>query len=467
MPNFNDIFKQMAETFTASIDDANARAAAAERRETDFRAQVSAVFAAIANDNGTPPSPPALPFVNAADQTPRRRFEPKYSDALFLDALTHDWQTITQVSASLAVKGHKITRNTIVTRLGDLVIAGAIEADDTGHRVRLIVPYADNDVAAPAPEPEPKPKSKVARKAKASAAPPIVAANDVAADLQRYAIPRHVSEPLLIKGDGLALLRSLPANSVDLVQADLPYGMTGICIDPVIDVDAWLQEMHRVVTDRGAIVAFSAQPFTTKLMNASKAFDRGIEMFFKQELIWNKEQPTGFQQSGARHLKDHENILIFSKGTVISRRSDRQMIFNPQGASKVVRIAPKRQRTVGYLANQHSTKGHGEPYDGLKDCPRSVIYGSKDAKHLHSFQKPLWLLDYLTLTFSNPGALVLDPSMGSGTAGVAAVRNDRRFIGAENGVDRQGNCIYSIAKQRIDDTAMSHTKQCRIPKPLG
>jgi len=49
----------------------------------------------------------------------------------------------------------------------------------------------------------------------------------------------------------------------------------------------------------------------------------------------------------------------------------------------------------------------------------------------HPTQKPLELLRRILLASSNPGDLILDPFMGSGTTGVAAVQLKRKFVGIE------------------------------------
>jgi site-specific DNA-methyltransferase (adenine-specific) len=50
---------------------------------------------------------------------------------------------------------------------------------------------------------------------------------------------------------------------------------------------------------------------------------------------------------------------------------------------------------------------------------------------LHPTQKPIALIDRCLRVSSSPGDVVLDPFMGSGTTGVAAVSLGRRFIGIE------------------------------------
>jgi site-specific DNA-methyltransferase (adenine-specific) len=49
----------------------------------------------------------------------------------------------------------------------------------------------------------------------------------------------------------------------------------------------------------------------------------------------------------------------------------------------------------------------------------------------HPTQKPIALLLDWIAKFTEPGELVLDPFMGSGTTGIACERLGRRFIGIE------------------------------------
>lgn len=49
----------------------------------------------------------------------------------------------------------------------------------------------------------------------------------------------------------------------------------------------------------------------------------------------------------------------------------------------------------------------------------------------HPTQKPVALLEYLIRTYSRPGDTILDPTMGSGSTGVAAMNTDRSFVGIE------------------------------------
>ena len=56
------------------------------------------------------------------------------------------------------------------------------------------------------------------------------------------------------------------------------------------------------------------------------------------------------------------------------------------------------------------------------------------------------MTEYFVKTFSNPGDVILDNTMGSGTTGVACVNLDREFIGIEK--DKE---YFDIAVERISE----------------
>jgi site-specific DNA-methyltransferase (adenine-specific) len=72
----------------------------------------------------------------------------------------------------------------------------------------------------------------------------------------------------------------------------------------------------------------------------------------------------------------------------------------------------------------------------------------------HPCEKPLDMLRHMIGTASRPGAVVLDPFMGSGTTGMACKETGREFIGIE--LDAE---YYRIAEQRIEH----HAQQTEIP----
>jgi site-specific DNA-methyltransferase (adenine-specific) len=65
----------------------------------------------------------------------------------------------------------------------------------------------------------------------------------------------------------------------------------------------------------------------------------------------------------------------------------------------------------------------------------------------HMTQKPVGLMCELISLFTNPGDIVLDPFMGSGTTGVACMKLERQFIGVE--IDEQS---FETACERMEVT---------------
>jgi site-specific DNA-methyltransferase (adenine-specific) len=73
-----------------------------------------------------------------------------------------------------------------------------------------------------------------------------------------------------------------------------------------------------------------------------------------------------------------------------------------------------------------------------------LLYFDCEKKYVHPTQKPLELMKYLVLTYSNEGDLVLDSCMGSGSTGVACKELNRNFIGIE--IDTK---YFEIACERL------------------
>ena len=65
---------------------------------------------------------------------------------------------------------------------------------------------------------------------------------------------------------------------------------------------------------------------------------------------------------------------------------------------------------------------------------------------MHPTQKPVDLLRYLIRTYTNPGDLILDNCMGSGSTAIAAMREGRNFIGFE-----LESKYYDICLKRIEE----------------
>jgi site-specific DNA-methyltransferase (adenine-specific) len=231
-------------------------------------------------------------------------------------------------------------------------------------------------------------------------------------------------------GDCFELMQSIPNGIVDMILCDLPYGRTKNQWDTVLPLDELWKEYSRVIKDHGAIVLFSQMPFTATLVKSN-------EKLFRYEWIWVKTEATGFLNAKKMPLKNHENILVFYKKTPC---------YHPQ-------FTEGKPYTYEKFRISSSNYGESSGTGGVivnegKRYPKSVITFKKDKQKqaYHPTQKPVALCEYLIKTYTNPGEIVLDNCMGSGSTGVACVNTGRQFIGME-----LDETYYLTAVQRIMD----------------
>ena len=232
----------------------------------------------------------------------------------------------------------------------------------------------------------------------------------------------------LLFGECLEKLAGIPDGSVNMVMADLPYGTTACQWDSTIPLEPLWKELKRVTTDNAAMVFTAQQPFTTTLAHSNLKD-------FRYEWIWEKPQGTNPMNAQVMPLKSHENILVFYT---------KKPIYHPQMTAGT---------PYGGFSSDTSTIGevYGSAKSQHRDNPDGTRYPKtvqrfKQEKGLHPTQKPVALMEYLIQTYTNTGDTVLDPTMGSGTTGVACVKTCRTFIGIE-----RDEKYYAIAKTRIDE----------------
>jgi site-specific DNA-methyltransferase (adenine-specific) len=178
-------------------------------------------------------------------------------------------------------------------------------------------------------------------------------------------------------------------------------------------------EFRRIIKPSGVIVCHAVQPFTTDLICAARDM-------FRYSLVWHKSAKTHHVHCNKRPLCQHEDVLIFAPGRLGT------MTYNAVGATndKLRRVRQDNPRAFAKDTGQRA----GKVYMATTGHPASILCHDNPAKTLHETQKPESLMEFIVQAYSNPGAIVFDPTMGSGTTGVAALRHDRQFIGIERDV---------------------------------
>jgi site-specific DNA-methyltransferase (adenine-specific) len=164
---------------------------------------------------------------------------------------------------------------------------------------------------------------------------------------------------------------------------------------------------------------------------------------FAFAMVWDKCFGANFVQAKRQPIKDHEDILVFSKnGTqpnyypqMIKRDNPIKKGGNKQSAAIPIAITEKS------ILFGKGGKTYYEKY------PTSQIrFSCREGRGLHPTQKPVALMEYLIKTYTNEGDLVLDNCAGSFTTAIAAENLKRNWICIEKEAK-----YCAIGKRRIEE----------------
>ena len=250
---------------------------------------------------------------------------------------------------------------------------------------------------------------------------------------------------VILQGDCIELMNSLPARSVDLVFADPPYNLmlggellrpNNTKVDGVDDdwdrfgdlddpaesfaaydefTRAWLKAARRVLKDDGALWVIGSYHNIFRVGAALQ--DLGFWML--NDVVWTKSNPMpNFR--GTRFTNAHETLIWCSKG-------------------------PRARYTFNYEAMKAMNDGVQMRSDWMLPLCTGHERLKSNGKKTHPTQKPESLLYRILLATTNPGDLVLDPFFGTGTTGAVAKRLGRQWIGCE----REGG-YRDAALERIE-----------------
>lgn len=236
-----------------------------------------------------------------------------------------------------------------------------------------------------------------------------------------------VEDVRLFNGDCLEKLSCLKDCSVDLILTDPPYNLGLFMKDrdtnlkkmrdnffgaaewDNLDYDSWKNSMEnffkqasRILKKGGSVIVFMAIIKVESVITIANKYG----FYYKTTGVWHKLNPMP-RNMNLHFVNSTESWIYFTYGKKTG-------IFNNDGA--VVHDFIETSLTTGRE----------------KKCGK------------HPTQKPVQLMKHFVSLLSNEGDVVLDPFMGSGSAGVAAKILKRKFIGIELNKD-----YYDIAVKRI------------------
>lgn len=265
----------------------------------------------------------------------------------------------------------------------------------------------------------------------------------------------NLAEPkILINQDCRDALSQFPDGCIDLVVTSPPYDNLRTYNDAndwSLDVFKGIaKELTRVLRPGGVIV-WVVGDATIKGSETGSSFRQAL--FFKDDCKLRIHDTMIYQKDGCpfpetnRYYPAFEFMFVLSKGppaaaNLLADRKNRRYgdkISGP-GRQPDGRLKPRLGANVGRTVREYGVRWNiWEIQSGR----------GKSTRDTFAFQHPAIFPEKLAedhiLTWSNPGAIVLDPFMGSGTTGKMALKNGRKFIGIE-----RDPAYFEISQKRIE-----------------
>ena len=231
----------------------------------------------------------------------------------------------------------------------------------------------------------------------------------------------------IIWQDALKAIDFLPEKSVDLMIVDPPYNLTKNFGKSTFkerensvyqqSFDEWLSKTVRLLKDNASI--YICADWKTSIAIPEIA---GKYFLLQNRISWEREKGRGASNNWKNCLED---IWFFTKS--------KDYTFNLE-AVKVQRrvIAPYRDKSglpKDWVQNDDERYRLTAPSNIWTDI--SIPFWSMPENTPHPTQKPEKLIAKLILASSNPGDLIFDPFVGSGTTAVTAKKLGRHYVGIE------------------------------------
>ena len=260
----------------------------------------------------------------------------------------------------------------------------------------------------------------------------------------------------LLAGDCRALLPRLPNACVDLIVTSPPYAdqrrhtYGGVPPDEYV---AWFlpiaAELQRVLKPTGSFVLNIKERVAngerhTYVLELILAMRRQ-GWLWTEEYIWHKRN-TAPGKWPNRFRDSWERCLHFTKGRQFAMYQDAVMV--PMGEWRHARLR-NLSETDRKRDNSRVRSGFGKKVENWvgRDMayPTNVLHMATECSNKnHSATFPIALPAWFIKLFTQPGDVVLDPFIGSGTTAVAAAQLGRVYVGMEQDAN-----YVAIAQERL------------------
>lgn len=264
------------------------------------------------------------------------------------------------------------------------------------------------------------------------------------------------SRSYLFHGDCFKLLKSLPDESVDLIITSPPYCMKKAYENIKDDIHTFeehqkniIPDIYRVLKNGGSVcwqvgyhvAASCAIPLDYYIYKIFSEYtiQFQVPLILRNRIIWTFGHGLNATQ---RFSGRHETIMWFTKGNDYN--------FNLDDI-RIPQKYPGKRSYKGKNKGEFSGNPLGKNPSDVWDIPN--VKANHIEKTVHPCQFPIAIPKRFIKALTSKDSIVLDPFMGSGTSGAAAIMEGRYFIGAEI-----MNEYFALAETRIDLAARGELK---------
>lgn len=249
---------------------------------------------------------------------------------------------------------------------------------------------------------------------------------------------------IIYNEDCLIGLRKLPDECIDLTVTSPPYDNLRTYNGYSFDFENIAKELYRV-TKQGGVIVWIVSDSTVKGSETGTSFKQAL--FFKEigfnlydTMIWEKPSPQAPTES--RYYDVFEYMFIFSKGKpkTLNLLTDRK---NKSAGSKSKKETRSNKEDRQYKDGIRIVKEYSRRFNVW-----NISRGKNSTLHPAVFPEQL-AKDHI-ISWSNPGDVVLDCFMGSGTTAKMALATGRHYIGYEISEE-----YCKIAERRLIDYELS------------
>lgn len=222
--------------------------------------------------------------------------------------------------------------------------------------------------------------------------------------------------------NSLEAIKKLPNNCVDLIITDPPYSFKSCKTSSKTDLGNKLNRAQKVISDHSL-----SDDYDHKIWPELIRIMKKINMY-----IWcSKDQLPDLLDFFVIQKKCSYDLLIWNK------TNPPPTFYNKYLTDKEFCLYIRKGGYCNPVSYQNSKTIFVQPIN------------SKDKKQYdHPTIKPLNIIETLIQNSSKPGDLIFDPFIGSGTTAVAAIKNNRNFLGFEIDYD-----YFKICTNRIENEA--------------